>query len=195
MRNAGSASAVLLLLLMAACGEQKQPATASSNKPVRSLRYFDVNGFLAQEASRLNQQRPAVEKQVQLRNGGLETTRVPHVDWTKELQIFQQADINKPALRGTYTIDSLTTPEGLTKRTYRRKSGQEYPVEQLAVITQGATLHSLTATLAQDNPLVYTQKKLELQCRNGRLATYRVDGIQKLILFDSVRYSAAGKVE
>ncbi|TGD77872.1 hypothetical protein [Hymenobacter wooponensis] len=194
MRNVGCASVVLLLLFTAACGGQEQPVTASSNKPARALRYFDVSGFVSQEAARLNQQRPAVEKQVQLRTGGLETTRVPQVDWTKELQIFQQADINKPALRGTYAIDSLTTPEGLTKRTYRRLPGQEFPVEQLTVVTQGPAVQSLTATLAQDNPLVYSQKKLELQCRNGQVASYLVDGIQKLILFDSVRYSAAGKV-
>jgi hypothetical protein len=136
-----------------------------------------------------------VEKQVQLRTGGLETTRVPQVDWTKELQIFQQADINKPALRGTYAIDSLTTPEGLTKRIYRRLPGQEFPVEQLTVVTLGPAVQSLKATLAQDNPLVYSQKKLELQCQSGHLVAYRIDGVQKLILFDTVRYSAAGKVQ
>ncbi|TGE09427.1 hypothetical protein [Hymenobacter fodinae] len=194
MRNASCASAVVLLLFTAACGGQEQPVTASSNRPVHAPRYFDVNGFIGQQAARLNQQRPAVEKQVQLRTGGLETTRVPQVDWTKELQIFQQADINKPALRGTYAIDSLTTPEGLTKRTYLRLPGQEFPVEQLTVITQGPAVQALTATLAQDNPLVYSQKKLELQCRNGQVVSYRVDGTQKLVLFDTVRYSAAGKV-
>lgn len=195
MRNATCVSLLLLLFMAVGCGQEQQPVSVGSNKPARPLRYFDVNGFLGQEATRLNQQRPAVEKQVKLRNGVLETTRVPQVDWTKELQIFQQADINKPALRGIYTIDSLTTPEGLTKRVYRRQLGQEYPVEQLAVLTEGNQLRTLTATLAQDNPLVYSQKKLELQCQDGHLTSYRVDGIQKLILFDSVRYSAAGKVQ
>lgn len=194
MRNAAFAS-LLLLFMAVGCGQEQQPVSASSGKPSRPPRYFDVAGFLGQEAARLNQQKPAVEKQVKLRNGVLETTRVPQVDWAKELQIFQQADINKPALRGTYTIDSVTTPEGLTKRVYRRQPSQEYPVEQLAVLTEGSQLRLLTATLAQDNPLVYSQKKLELQCQNGHLTSYRVDGIQKLILFDSVRYSAAGRVQ
>jgi hypothetical protein len=194
MRNAAFAP-LLLLFVAVGCGQEQPPVSAGAGKPARPPRYFDVAGFLGQEAARLNQQKPAVEKQVKLRNGVLETTRVPQVDWAKELQIFQQADINKPALRGTYTIDSLTTPEGLTKRVYRRQPGQEYPVEQLSVLTEGNQLRLLTATLAQDNPLVYSQKKLELQCQNGHLTAYRVDGIQKLILFDSVRYSAAGKVQ
>ncbi|SNC76745.1 hypothetical protein SAMN06265337_3541 [Hymenobacter gelipurpurascens] len=195
MHKATTASFLLLLLMAVGCGQEQQPVRASSNQPSKPPLYFDVAGFLGQETARLNQQHPAVEKQVKLRNGVLETTRVPQVDWTKELQIFQQADINKPALRGTYAVDSLTTPEGLTQRTYRRQPGQDFPVEQLSVLTEGNKLRTLTATLAQDNPLVYSQKKLELQCQDGHLTAYRVDGIQKLILFDSVRYSAQGRVQ
>ncbi len=135
-----------------------------------------------------------MEKQVLLLDGRQETTRVAKPDWTKELQIFQQADIDKPALRGQYLVDSAATPDGGMRRTYRRRPGVSHPVEQLTVISQGSQVQQLRAVVAQDNPLVYSAKRLELNCQNGQLTTYRVRGVQKLILFDSVQYAVQGRV-
>ena len=179
------------LSLLTACGagpEAPDPAA-------RRTAYFDLAGFLKQQSTLLNQRRPVVEKQVLLRDGQQETTRVAQTDWTKELQIFQQADINKPALRGLYATDSLTLPSGAVQRTYRRQPGADSPVEQLSVVSAGPQVQDLTATVAQDNPLVYSAKHLEMHYQNGLLANYRVTGVQKLILFDSVHYAVWGTVQ
>jgi hypothetical protein len=188
MRNAWLAAG---LLLTVGCGPDE---AAHSAAPARQPLYFDVKGLLDAQATRLNAQKPAVEKQVQLRTGALETTRVPGVDWSKELQIFYQADINKSALRGAYTaLPPASTPAG-TRQVYVRKPGVQNPVEELAVVSRGAVVQEVTATLAQDNPLFFSQKKLVLSCPSGQLRSYRVQGIQKLVLFDTLRYSAAARV-
>ncbi|RSK43706.1 hypothetical protein [Hymenobacter rigui] len=181
------------LLGLAACGSG-DTATVRPNPANHKPAYFDLPGFLEQQSQQLNQQQPAVEKQVLLRDGKQETTRVPKTDWAKELQIFQQADINKPALRGLYAVDSMTLPSGLLQRTYRRQSGTDHPVEKLTVISRDSMVQDVTAMVAQDNPLVYSAKALELHCQNGRLVSYSVNGVQKLILFDSVRYAVRGRV-
>lgn len=181
------------LLALAACGPT-ETATVRSNPANRKPAYFNLLGFLAQQSALLNQRQPAVEKQVLLRDGNQETTRVPKVDWAKELQIFQQADINKPALRGLYAVDSAALGTGLTRRTYRRLPGTKHPVEQLAVVSQGPAVQTITARVAQDNPLVYSAKTLEISCRNGQVVSYRVTGVQKLVLFDSVRYAVRAQV-
>ena len=181
------------LLALAACGPDGT-ATVQPNPGNRKPAYFGLLEFLAQQATTLNRRQPAVEKQVLLRNGNQETTRVPQTDWTKELQIFQQADINKPALRGLYATDSATLASGAVRRTFRRLPGTEHPVEQLTVVSLGAVVQEVTARVAQDNPLVYSAKTLELRCQNGALTTYRVTGVQKLILFDSVRYAVQARV-
>ena len=100
------------LSLLAACEPGQAPGPATPHPA-----YFDLLGLLKTQSAQLNQHRPVVEKQVLLRDGEQETSRVAQTDWAKELQIFQQADINKPALRGRYVVDSVRLPSGATRRT------------------------------------------------------------------------------
>lgn len=182
-----------VLATLAGCGPGED-AAVRPNPANRKPAYFNLLGFLEDQTAQLRRRQPAVQKQVLLRNGQQQATRVAQTDWTKELQIFQQADINKPALRGLYQLDSVTTAEGFTRRTYRRQPGTDHPVTYLSVVSQGATVQHITAAVAQDNPLVYSAKTLALHCQNGQLVRYQVTGVQKLILFDSVRYAVRGEM-
>lgn len=178
-------------LLLAACGsEEPSGRTAPAN---RKPNYFDVKSFLDGQVADLNRRQPAVEKQVRLRNGKVETTRVMKTDWGKELQIFYQADINKPALRGAYKVEQQGQPDA-ARIVYQANGTAKAPVTRLAVATAAAQPQTVTATIKQDNALFYSEKKLLLLVRNGRIAEYQVDGLQKLVLFDTVRYSVRTRV-
>lgn len=168
-----------------------------ANPANRKPGYFDVKGYLDAQVTRLNQQQPTVEKQVQLRDGRTETTRVTKTDWAKELQIFYQADINKPALRGLYAADvPPKVQDGIVRDTYALQPGNDAPVKRLTVESarQAGATEQLTATVQQDNPLFYSEKKLRLTVRNGQLTEYEVRGVQKLAFFDSVRYSVRTRI-
>lgn len=181
----------LLALLLAGCGDAS-PAAPASRRPL----YFDVKGLLEKQVAQLAQRHAAVTKHVQLRAEALETVRVPVVKWADELQIFFQADINKAALRGAYTVDSVSLPGGAVRRTYTRLPGQpNAPVARLQVVQQGAEPQEISATIVQDNALFSAQKQLHMQLQRGQLRRYEVAGTQKLVLFDTLRYSAAGTVE
>lgn len=189
MRKCGVVLAAAWLL--AGCGDAG-PAAPTARRPL----YFDVKGLLTQQVEQLARRHAAVTKRVSLRGGRPETVRVPAVKWADELQIFFQADINKAALRGAYAVDSVALPGGLLRRTYTRLPGQpNAPVAQLTVVQQGATAQEVAATITQNNPLFSTQKQLRFQLQNGQLRQYEVIGAQKLVLFDTVRYAAAGQVE
>ena len=157
--------------------------------------YFDMKGFLDAQVAELSRQQPAVEKQVQLRDGRTETTRVSNVDWAKELQIFYQADINKPALRGAYAASGAapySNAAGKAQETYVLKPDMEATVKSLQVDLLGGALtdqvEEIAAVVRQDNALFYSEKKLRLRCRQGQITDYEATGVQKLVLFDSVRY-------
>ena len=177
--------------LLAGCGDAG-PAAPAARRPL----YFDVKGLLNKQVAQLAQRHAAVVKRVSLRGNATETVRVPTVKWADELQIFFQADINKAALRGGYAVDSIVLPGGLLRRTYTRLPGQpNAPVTRLMVVQQGAVAQEVAATIVQNNVLFATRKQLHFQLQNGQLRQYEVVGTQKLVLFDTLHYAAAGQVE
>ena len=179
------------ILALAGCADAG-PAAPAARRPL----YFDVKGLVTQQMDQLAQRRAAVTKRVSVRGSQPETVRVPAVRWANELQIFLQADINKAALRGAYAVDSVALPGGQLRRTYTRRPGQpNAPVVRLTVVQQGAVAQEVAATIEQDNALFSAQKQLRFQLQNGRLQRYEVTGTQKLVLFDTLRYAAAGQVE
>ena len=191
MRKAAAVGLLAGALALAGCGNAGPLAPA-----VRRPRYFDVKGLLTQQAQRLDQRHAAVTKRVSLRGQAPETVRLPTVKWADELAIFLQADINKAALRGAYAVDSVALPGGLLRRTYTRRPGQNNaPVARLTVVEQGLVPQEIAATIVQNNPLFSAQKKLRLQLKNGQLRRYEVLGTQRLVLFDTLHYAAAGQVE
>ena len=194
MRKVGAAWWLGLVVgagLLAGCGDAG-PAAPAARRPL----YFDVKGLLNKQVAQLAQRHAAVVKRVSLRGNATETVRVPTVKWADELQIFFQADINKAALRGGYAVDSIVLPGGLLRRTYTRLPGQpNAPVTRLTVVQQGAVAQEVAATIVQNNALFATRKQLHFQLQNGQLRQYEVVGTQKLVLFDTLHYAAAGQVE
>jgi len=188
---------VLGMVVLTACGsEDASVRTAPTN---RKPDYFDVKGFLDRQVAGLSRRQPTVEKQVRLRNGTTETTRVAKTDWSKELQIFYQADINKPALRGVYRVSALSSGvAGRAQASYVRKPEAKATVETLTVTTSKdaptAQVEEIRAFVKQDNALFYSEKKLRLLCKDGNVTAYEVQGVQKLIMFDTVRYSVRTQV-
>ena len=177
--------------LLAGCGEAA-PAAPPARRPL----YFDVRGLLTRQVVQLEQRHAAVTKQVRLRAEAPETVRVPAVKWADELMIFFQADINKAALRGGYVVDSVVLPGGALRRTYtRRPSQRNAPVARLTVLLRGGEAQEIDADIAQENALFAARKQLRLQLLHGQLRRYEVTGTQKLVLFDTLRYAAAGTVE
>ncbi|MBF9236148.1 hypothetical protein I2I05_01955 [Hymenobacter sp. BT683] len=178
-------------VVLAGCGDAG-PAAPAARRPL----YFDVKGLVTQQVEALAQRQAAVTKRVSVRGNASETVRVPAVKWADELQIFFQADINKAALRGAYAVDSVTLPGGQIRRTYTRLPGQpNAPVSRLTVVQQGREAQEVAATIVQSNPLFSAQKQLRFQLQNGQLRHYEVVGTQKLVLFDTLHYAAAGRVE
>jgi hypothetical protein len=175
MRKPGYSVALLLLLLG---GLGSACSSDPAERPVRQL----------------GQQRPALEKRVALREQQPETKQLAQPDWAKELQLFYQADINKPALRGAYAVQT-TDSAGLTRRTFRRLPDVEHQVVELSVLQAGPVVRELHATLSQDNPLFFSGKAFRLRFgADGVLSSYEVQGRQKLVAFDTTRYSASARV-
>ena len=80
------------------------PNTSPVSGPATN-RYFSLIDFFGGEVDRLTKMAPTVNKTV-VRNGASEEQRVKIDDWENELALFMDSDINKPAWRESYRIDS-----------------------------------------------------------------------------------------
>ena len=182
--------------MLSGCGKGAATDPAAPGAPHYVGTYFDVRGLLDAQVRQLTARHPSVTKQVSLRGSAPETVQVPQVKWADELQIFYQADINKAALRGAYRLDSAAEAGGAVRRTYTAQPGHpNISVTRLSVLSAGGQPKELEATLKQDNTLFSGQKQLRLTLQNGQLRTYSVRGSQKLVLFDTLRFSSSVRVE
>ncbi|GAA4494982.1 hypothetical protein GCM10023172_06030 [Hymenobacter ginsengisoli] len=183
------------LLALSSCDKGAATDPAAPGAAHQHGAYFDVRGLLDAQVRQLTASRPGVEKRVSLRGSPPETVRVPQVKWADELQVFYQADINKAALRGAYAVDSASLPGGAVRRTYRLRPGHDNaPVLRLDVTSQASQPQEIVARLRQDNALFFGQKDLRLMLQNGHLSQYSASGVQKLVLFDTLRYTTTMRV-
>ncbi len=164
-------------VVLVSCGVSSQQEAAEQKA------YFDVEAFVQGQIDWLEQSRPEVRKEMSM-DGEKEVLQTQEIDWNDELDLFRQADLNKPALRDSYT---LTRPDSLTEW-YRVKPGENLPVTYLKVGFEPEThaVRYLEAAFATDNRLYRSQKKIRLECRlenrESRLKTYELEGFQKLAI-------------
>ncbi|TZF83062.1 hypothetical protein FW774_12215 [Pedobacter sp. BS3] len=89
----------ILIFIAASCQpEEKQAGTMPDL-------YFSLKDYFDKEVTRLNAANPLVTKSV-LRNEEAEQKELHIRNWATELELFSQSDINKPAWRGEYRVDS-----------------------------------------------------------------------------------------
>lgn len=185
--NAGIILGVFLLL--SAC----QTPTAKNDEPAV---YYDVKGFIQNQIQLLNQQRPTVEKTMVVGRDE-EKRSTKEVDWKKELELFVQADINKPAYRQSYAI---ARPDSLTYE-YTIKTQEDLPVRYLKVVLDKPdgqpTL--IEAKILAQNKLYESEKNLLMRCaqKSGdwRVTSYQIKGFQELVISDRKPFDVRVEVQ
>ncbi len=180
----------LSVLLISSC--QNAPQQNQPNV------YYDVAGYVKRQIADLSARKPLVRKTV-LINEKTSQQDTRDVNWTRELELFSQADINKPALRSSYQI---TRPDSLTYHYTLKKSEEKLTVRSLRVQLDSATRQPrrIDAVLKTDNPLYSSERRVVMESgsvgRNGwQVRHYKLSGFQKLPYFDKNAFAVEGKVK
>ncbi len=178
---------LLLLSFFAFSCDNSAPKTAA--KPV----YFDVAGYVKSQIEMLSAQKPTVAKDARI---GAQTNKqaTPNINWTKELELFVQADINKPAFRNSYTI---AQPDSLTYQYTLKPTEERLTVRTLTVKVDPKTRQpaQITALLKSENRLYESERRLLLESgADGRIQHYRVEGFQQLAYFDRNEFRVDAQV-
>jgi hypothetical protein len=155
------------------------------------LVYFDLKSFVGGQIKDLNARQPLVSKTLES-GEEREDRQTKEVDWAKELDLFVQADLNKPAYDSSYVIETRS----LTTLTYRLKRDEDLPVQFLEVIRDTTTGQPLKikASMRTKNYLFESERILSMELEAGRLRTYSVEGFQQLRFRDPQPFRIEGRI-
>ncbi len=161
--------------------------------------YYDVSGFVKNQIKELSTRKPLISKAVAInKDRNQQTTR--DINWSRELELFTQADINKPALRSSYQI---ARPDSLTYRYTLKNSEERLTVRSLQVNIDSVTRQPrrIVAVLQTNNALYSSERHLLLESgpqagqQQWRVQHYKVSGFQKLPYFDKNEFLVEGRVQ
>jgi hypothetical protein len=182
----------ILIFLLAACSQEQKI----------SEKYFDFDGLIDEQISQLSQRMRVLDKIAEMSGISSDTTFLPSVKgWGSELEIFRQLEIiNKPIYRDVYRVeDPLEDPKSNLK--IRQFEAASAPVPSIRFYYQDNFSHlkKIEAVINEKNVLYATRRVMviEFDEEDGeRLITrYGMNGFQKMILRDTVRFSVLGQID
>jgi hypothetical protein len=174
------------------------PVIASCDNPVQQNLpnvYYDVTGFIQNQTKALAAAKPLVTKSVQINNNKSQH-QTRNINWARELELFMQADINKPALRNSYQI---TRPDSATYQYTLKPTEERLTVRSLLVRLDAQTRQpkQIEAVLATSNPLYTSERRIMLEGKSTTNAAwsihhYKLTGFQQLPFFDKSTFFVEG---
>jgi hypothetical protein len=184
---------ILLIIILSSC---------SDLKPVEVEYYFDLNTLINNQIKMLTEDKAILEKRAIVNSDSAVTTFKPDsLEWSNELQIFLDADINKPALKGQYVVtDQKDSESNLKIRSYLTNS-EKIAVDWLKVyyLDDITKIKKIEIGITEENSIFNSKKVLKMEFDAVKdsfsLMNYSIEGVQKMILKDEVHFSINGKVK
>ena len=163
--------------------------------------YFDFDSLVNNQVQQIASAKARVIKKTFLNGKNDSTILLPDTThWKHELDAFQQLDvINKPLFKGNYqAINQEDDHSKLLVRSFTTK--MKSPVPEVKFFYQDGymKLKRIESVFNESNVLYSTSRKLTLEFEEQQgmamISKYRVQGFQKMILSDSVKFSIEGKL-
>lgn len=169
---------------------------ASCNRGTdQQVTYFD--SLVVAQTKFLTSAKSSVEKS-SVMNGKVDQSRFTpdSVTWTRELEIFQQLSLSqKAAYKPMYHVSDGLQDNRSNLQVRQYLTDQRIPVRELRFyyFRDFRNLKKIEAVYAQENLLYSTTQRLTLEFDEvgGKpvLNNYSVDGSQKMIFSDSIRFA------
>jgi hypothetical protein len=163
--------------------------------------YFDFDSLVHNQVQKLSDANVKLVKKTFLNGKNDSTAFAPDTtQWKHELDAFQQLDvINKPLFKGNYQFTiQQDDHSNLLVRSYSTK--MKSPVPEVKFFYQDGQnkLKKIESVFNESNVLYSTSRKLTIQFEEQQgvvmISGYRVQGFQKMILSDSVKFLIEGRL-
>jgi len=173
----------------------------SGKRNIGQKAFFDFDSLVNVQLADLNRTRYELSKSVEIDGKDEQTRFVPDsAQWANELEIFRELDqLNKASFRDAYVIsDTRDTNSNLTVREIRAQRPVPVSLVKFYFLNTPKDLRRIEATWLEENSLYTNTRRMvmELEPSNNRqiLHRYRIEGFQKMVMDDSVRFVVAGEL-
>lgn len=178
-----------ILRLLTACNTPAQQ--------VQTKVYYDMEGFVKSQIDVLTKAKPTVQKTAVIKAQSQQQT-TSNINWAHELELFVQADINKPAFKSSYTV---VRPDSLTYQYTLKPEEEKLTVRSLTIRLDSITHQpqQVDAVMKTKNPLYESERRLLLvggpvSRKEWRIRSYQISGFQQLRFFDRNNFSVKAEV-
>lgn len=164
----------ILLLAINSCKNDNHSA-------IDTHKFFDIKGYFRADSARLSKLNPLISKTV-VHNGITETKKVHIPNWGTELSLFSESDINKPAWKSSYNIQTTDDfliytakdPSLKTQRIVIKKEGDRLKWIVIANHTKNILYESFEKLTYFPDSLYLIQKKQRVRVLGTD--TYKISG-------------------
>ncbi|KQM77290.1 hypothetical protein ASE74_18795 [Pedobacter sp. Leaf216] len=169
---------LVFALALFSCNQRKE-AEANTD-----LLYFDVKGYFEKEINRLQKLNPEVNKTVSI-NGAAENKIAKIANWTKELAIFVNADINKTSWKGSFKIKEQNGVDSYIS------DNKKIPIKKVSITWKGEKADKIEIIVDNKNILYRSLDTLTYFPDS----LYSIKKQQKIRLLNEKKYSIVGKLK
>lgn len=173
---------LFVIVLLSSCS-QKQ---SGSTKP-----FYDIDSLITSQIQSL--QGFQLNKSVEIDGKKEQTTFAPDsLQWAHELDIFRQVDqINKASFRDAYVVtDTKDVNSNLTVRELKANRPVPVSLVRFYYLRTPKDLRKIEASLMEENSLYVNDRRMMIELGKS----YRIEGIQKMMMSDSVKFVIEGNV-
>lgn len=173
------------------------PQDLETDTPDGSPGYYDLKILMTQQIAYLDSLKPQVRKTVQAGNTEPQSQKISN--WQTELNMFGQANINRPILKDVYTVQD-SSGGGFTYTLYTCLE-EDKPVRKLQVKkASGSDLaEEVHVWIKKDNLLYDSAKELVLDLekygQGQRITRYQVLGKQASAFGTTLDFQVEGIIE
>lgn len=182
---------ITIFLFFAACNIE-------NNTPGKIKVYYSIDSVLEQQMIMLDDLNPDLYK-IAWVDQQIDTTSMllDSAGWAREMNIFADITLNKPALRDTYLKDTVSTDSGSWVRyTVKDELKEEVEIEYMHLYFDTSTnLREVNLLYQELGSLYNARRRMTLKFTDDqKLSGYLVKGNQKMILKDTINYRVEAEI-
>lgn len=188
----GFASLFFTALVLFGCQQQK----------VKEERYLNMDSLVNAQVHYLSHSNLFLKKEASIGNKkSASTNKLDSTGWSNELDVFRQLDlVNRPIYREVYLVKDgvKDSKSNLLIRSYEAPVNSPIPYVRLFYQDTPNRLKKLEAFYQENNSLYGSKRKMEMYFDDASgktyLKGYLMEGQQKMMLSDSVKYTIKAEV-